>query len=478
MGNSATVVDLNREPRGGRGAIHIAYLDPPYSRYFQGLSQRLARRTGGEVLALLSSPAYAMYTGGDRHLVWPPGALADAPALPADAAHALWSQQAGDAHFRAVFWHAVAWLREKFRAHGIRLCLVFSDARPFSLAAAVAARDCGVRCLYVERGALRMRTASLSAQGLNARFSLDAARLLQGIEGLREDAPLGARPQEPWLKPRFARFLAANEWACRVAPDRRLLQHKRYDPLSYARLWLSQRWASFKLARRSDAEPRIDEDAPAVLLPLQLPADSQFRLHSPFADNQAFIDFVVQQARLMAPQVPVLVKRHPMDGAHYRLPPGARWVGGNLSRLYGPGLLVVCINSTVGFEAAARGVPVICFGPSFYTASAAIALAQRGNFAQLLAERIGAPLDVAEGRALLADVLRWYQSPGDTWGYTDADLEATADIALQHFRAAEAPHQQPQWLLQMPPRAVPTAAEAPAPVRQPAAVASRQASQV
>ncbi|MBK6863063.1 MAG: hypothetical protein IPG91_05540 [Ideonella sp.] len=82
------------------------------------------------------------------------------------------------------------------------------------------------------------------------------------------------------------------------------------------------------------------------------------------------------------------------------------------------------------------------------------------------------------GRALLADVLRWYQSPGDTWGYTDADLEATADIALQHFRAAEGPHQQPQWLLQMPPRAVPTAAEAPAPVRQPAAVASRRASQV
>ncbi|MBK6863062.1 MAG: hypothetical protein IPG91_05535 [Ideonella sp.] len=95
----------------------------------------------------------------------------------------------------------------------------------------------------------------------------------------------------------------------------------------------------------------------------KLPVDSQFRLHSPFADNQAFTDFVVQQARLMAPQLPVLVKRHPMDGAHYRLPP-ARWVGGNLSRLYGPGLLVVCINSTVGFEAAARGVPVICFGPS------------------------------------------------------------------------------------------------------------------
>jgi hypothetical protein len=168
---------------------------------------------------------------------------------------------------------------------------------------------------------------------------------------------------------------------------------------------------------------------------MQLPADSQFRLYSPFADNQAFLDFVVNEARAAAPGVRVLVKRHPMDSARYRLPQGAQWISGNLSRWYGRRPLVVCINSTVGFEAAAQGAPVICFGPSFYTASPAICMAGRDNFAELVAARIRAPGEPARGRELLAEVLRCYQAPGDTWAYTESDLEASAEVALQHLRA-------------------------------------------
>ncbi|HRI17122.1 MAG TPA: hypothetical protein PL196_01240 [Burkholderiaceae bacterium] len=443
MAPAATVIELARGARA-RAPSTIAYLDPPYSRYFHGLAGRLAARTGGQVLALLSSPAYALYTGGDRQLVWPPGALADPPAAPEGAEHALWSQHADDERFRAVFWHAVAWFKDTFRAQGVRVCLVFSDARPFSLAAAIAARECGVRCLYVERGAFRMRTASLSMQGLNARFSLERARELQDVAGIAADDPLAPRPQEPWLRARFLRFAIGNEWACRRAPQRRLLQHKRFSLLPYVRLALAQWWGAHAPRRGSDATPNAEAAAPVVLVPMQLPADSQFRLHSPFADNQAFLDFVVRQARSAVPHARVLVKRHPMDSARYRLPEGAQWVAGNLTRFYRQRPLVVCINSTVGFEAAARGVPVICFGPSFYTASPAICIAKRGNFAELVASRIGGARDPARGRTLLADVLRWYQAPGDTWGYTDADLDATAEIALQHLRAEPVPQPQRQ----------------------------------
>ena len=441
MSEAASGVEAGRN---ARAAPNIAYLDPPYSRYFHGLSSRLAQRTGGKVLALLSSPAYAMYTAGDDHLVWPPGMLDDAPALPEGAEHALWSQRVDDARFRAVFWHVVAWFRDCFRTRGIRICLVFSDARPFSLAAAVAARDCGVRCLYVERGALRMRTASLSTQGLNARFSLERARAQGGISGVTPASLSGPRPQEPWLRLRFVRFLLANQLACRLAPKRRLLQHKRYALLPYARLALTQWWAAHSASRRADASLGIGAGDPVMLVPLQLPADSQFRLYSPFEDNQAFLDFAVRQARHAVPGVRVLVKRHPMDSAHYRLPEGADWVGGNLTRFYLRRPLVVCINSTVGFEAATRGVPVICFGQSFYTASDAVGLAGRADFAEMVAARIGAPRDSVRGRALLEDVLRWYQAPGDTWGYTDADLEASADIALQHLHALAEPQDMPR----------------------------------
>ena len=436
LGDSAKVIE---QLRSARGPANIAYLDPPYSRYLHGLAAHLARRTGGTVQALLSSPAYAMYTCGDEHLVWPPGALADPPAAPQGGEHALWSQPVDDERFRAVFWHAVAWFRECFRARGIRICLVFSDARPFSLAASIAARQCGVRCLYIERGAFRLRSASLSMQGLNARFSLEQARACESsIEGMPADALHATRTQEPWLRLRFLRFLLANEAACRAAPRRRFLQHKRFGLMPYVRLALAQWWTAHHSMRHADARLGLDAGGPLVLLPLQLPADSQVRLHSPFEGNQALLDFVVQQARRAVPGVRVLVKRHPMDSARYRLPDGARWVGGNLARFYRLDPLVVCINSTVGFEAATRGVPVICFGPSFYTAGGAVTLATRTDFAAQLAARIGAPPDTARGRALLADVLRWYQAPGDTWAYSEADLEATTGIAMQHLQARAA----------------------------------------
>lgn len=441
MAPTATVVELAPSARA-RGPVNIAYLDPPYSRYFHGLAGRIAARTGGEVLALLSSPAYAMYTGGDRRLVWPAGALADPPPAPAGAAHALWSQQADDERFRAAFWHAVAWLRDCFVSHGVQVCLVFSDARPFSLAAATAARECGVRCLYVERGAFRMRTASLSIQGLNARFSLDRARSLQGITGVGVDDTLTPRAQEPWLRLRFLRFVLANELACRIAPQRRLLQHKRFSLLPYARLAVAQWRAAHATRHAGGSAPGVEAGAPVVLLPMQLPADSQLRLYSPFPGNQDFLDFVVQQARAEVPGVRVLVKRHPMDSARYRLPEGAQWISGNLTRYYRLQPVVVCINSTVGFDAAAHGIPVICFGPSFYTASPAVCMARRSNFADVLKSRIATAREPALGRELLADVLRWYQAPGDTWGYTGADLEATADIVGQHLRAAMSPQAQ------------------------------------
>ena len=59
------------------------------------------------------------------------------------------------------------------------------------------------------------------------------------------------------------------------------------------------------------------------------------------------------------------------------------------------------------------------------------------------ARALGDAATRAPDRTLLADVLRWYQAPGDTWGYADEDLERTAEIALQHCRAAPGVVQSP-----------------------------------
>ncbi len=417
--------------------MNVAYLDPPYSRYFQRLGARLASRTGGQVVALLSSPAYRLYAQGDRALVWPPGAVDAPPPLPADSAHATWSQKVDD-RFLGVFWHAVAWFRQRFYDERIELCLMFSDARPFSLAATVAARELGVRCIYFERGAFRFATASLSTQGLNARFSLQRAQVLTTVEGLPADAHLDRRAVERGLRWHFVRFILANRLASLLAPERRCLQHKRYALWPYLRLAVSQWWTDHHLARRDDARLRLEPGAPLLIVPLQLPSDSQLLLHSPFEGNQQFLDFVVGEARRVAPTVQVLVKRHPMDARHYRMPPGAAAVGGNLLRFAPLHPVVVCVNSTVGFEAAARGLQVLCFGESFYTATEAVALATLPAFAGLLQARLGQPGDPEAGRAMRAAVLRWYQAPGDAWAFTDADIERTAEITLEHHRAGKA----------------------------------------
>lgn len=418
--------------------MNVAYVDPPYSSYFHALSAALVRRTGGRVVALLSSSAYRLYTQGDRAVVWPPGEVADPAPLPPNSEHAVWSQTV-DARFLGVFWNAVAWFRAQFLAERTELCVVFSDARPFSLAAAVAARELGVRLMYFERGAYRFRTASLSLQGLNARFSLGRARACTQITGATEAEARTRRPLEPGLYWRFALFILANAMGCAMEPRRRLLQHKRYAFAPYVRLAAVQWWANHRLARDPEHRHAIAPGAPVVVVPLQLPADSQMRLGSPFEGNQAFLDFVVGEVLRVAPGAAIFVKRHPMDSDSYRMPRGAQAVGGNLERFFRFEPVFVCVNSTVGFEAASAGRPVLCFGPSFYTDTAPVRHVTPGSFRLHLAAALADRSLKPAGQALKRDVLRWYQAPGDAWAFSREDLERTADIVLQHCRAFDDP---------------------------------------
>ena len=418
--------------------MNVAYLDPAYSRHFHELGACIAARSGGASLALLSSPAYLPYTVGDRSVVWKPGRSAQPRALPPEFERADWAP-AGDARAAAVFSHAVEWFIERFTRERIELCLVFSDARPFSVAARLAAQEAGVVCVYFERGAFRLATSSLSTQGLNARFSLARARAQHDIVGMAADAPLRQRAAEPWLRLRFARFVLRNMMARAMNGDRHFLQHKRYGAGHYAKLaWVQ--WRTKHRQRRADSG-KIDalRGKPLVIVALQLPADSQFALYSPFATNQQFIDFVATAVRDVAPDAALLFKRHPMDASHDQLPAGACWVEGNLARFDAARPVVVCINSTVGFESLVRGLRVIVFAPSFYADAPALVLASRDDFRESLRNVLEQEGDAAVGALLRGEVLRWYQAPGDSYAYTREDIEATAAIVLQHLHALRAP---------------------------------------
>lgn len=428
--------------------MNVAYLDPPYSRYFHALAGRLvAGETSsddgsgkasaqGSVVALLSSPAYRQYTAGDRALVWQPG-LSDAPhAVPDDYVSSGW--MAGDARSRAVFAHAVEWFKARFIEEQTELVLVFSDVRPFSVAARVAAHELGRICVFFERGAFRFITASLSTQGLNSRYSLRQGQAGPALGELIETEPRHRRPPEPWLRLRFAGFMARNTLACALRPDRALIQHKRYALGPYLRLAFAQWWTEHHDVSADAKALAIARDRPLVVVPLQLQSDSQWKLHSPFRDIQEFIDFVCREVRAACPAAELVFKRHPMDTRRYVLTGGAHWFSGNVARLYDRAPLVVCLNSTVGFEALVHGMRVICFGPSFYSEARTLRLATPETFGPHVREALAEPGDAAGGEALREAVLRCYQAPGDVWSFTDEDIASTATIVLNHLRAAQA----------------------------------------
>jgi capsular polysaccharide export protein len=413
--------------------MNVAYLDPPYSRYFHHLCRRLEARTGGRTVALLSCPAYRLYTRGDRSLVWQPGTTSARHAVPEPYRRAEWASDS--AEFAIAFSHAVEWFEARFRAERIDVCFAFSDVRPFSAAAAVAAAACGVVVLYFERGAFRLHTASLSTQGLNARFDLTAAPPGPALTGLAADALPPRRREETLLRTRFAFFMLLNALSCRATPARQPMQHKSYHLFNYARIAMRQLEA--RLPRRPPPHDRPASGAVAtVLLPLQLQTDSQFVMYSPFRHNQELIDFVVPRVREALPGATVLVKRHPMDVRDFRLPEGAVFVDGNLAAYHRHAALMVCLNSGAGFEAAVHGKPVLCFADSFYTGCRPAARTSRETFVDDVRAAVQSGDDAGAGARLRAEVLRSYQAPGDVWAYEDADLDATVGAVLQHVAAA------------------------------------------
>jgi capsular polysaccharide export protein len=217
------------------------------------------------------------------------------------------------------------------------------------------------------------------------------------------------------------------------------MHHKRYHFFNYLRI----AWSELGTRFDNPAPVAARREHPVVLLPLQLPTDSQFVLHSPFRHNQELLDFVVEGTRRALPGAEVLVKKHPMDVRSYRLPEGARYIEGHLGRYYPAADCVVCINSTAGFEAAVHGKPVVSFGRSFYTSHRQVTCATRENFSRRLARAVARCDDPEAGRDLRASVLRFYQAPGDVWAYTADDLQRTADIVLQHVCAAGVRHPAP-----------------------------------
>ena len=171
-----------------------------------------------------------------------------------------------------------------------------------------------------------------------------------------------------------------------------------------------------------------------------LPGDSQWRLHSPFATNQEFFSISSSSRRAASPRR--CIPRQATSDGQRPLPNAARRRGGVRQPVafYSRHPVVVCVSSTVGFEAATRGLPVICFGDASTPSPAVLRTARRlcrlpgaclGDAATRAPDHPCSPTCCAGTRRLAIP------------GAMRTGTSAHGGIALQHCRAAPGVVQSP-----------------------------------
>ncbi len=157
----------------------------------------------------------------------------------------------------------------------------------------------------------------------------------------------------------------------------RLLKMKEEGPLTLRRFQDALR--SQARQRRSSGRtdppgdpPPADPSHPLVLLALQVPADTQMLLHSPWIRRP--VDAIAPTSLALAqafPQALLAVRPHPLDPDSSTIVQETARVGaclaeGNLSSWLGTAKVVVVVNSTVGVEALQQGVGVVTLGRAVY----------------------------------------------------------------------------------------------------------------
>lgn len=144
------------------------------------------------------------------------------------------------------------------------------------------------------------------------------------------------------------------------------------DP--FARFFHEDALAYFEHLLQFEDKP-VDLDQPFVYFALQLqPEMTTSALGGPFKDQALAIESL---ARMLPPDVRILVKENPKQGAYQRGPmffhrlariPNLTFMPSHASthELTARALYVATISGTVGWEAVRKGKPALVFGPTWY----------------------------------------------------------------------------------------------------------------
>jgi capsular polysaccharide export protein len=277
-----------------------------------------------------------------------------------------------------------AYLTRLVREEGITDILLFGDARPFHRAALDAVQHLPIRVHVFEEGYFRPHWITMEKEGTNGWSSLprtpeglkrlaatlpspDETALVAGGAGRRAWFEIGAAMASALMRPVFPRYR----------------RHRQQLPLIEGLGWL-RRFATGAFRSRHMKcvyERIISEGRPYFLFPLQLPGDSQIKVHSPFRSMTEALDRVLESFGRCAPADTLLVvKRHPLDNAVFdfekytldqatRLGIASRVIfldGGHLPTLIRRSRGMVTVNSTAGIQALHHQCPTKTLGKAIY----------------------------------------------------------------------------------------------------------------
>lgn len=268
--------------------------------------------------------------------------------------------------------------------NGVTDLMLFGDCRPYHAVAIKIARIRNIRIHVLEEGYIRPDWMTLEQGGVNGHSALpkdpswflDQASLCPPV------------PEEKHITASFKRR-TRDGFHHYTAQFFGRFKYRHYVWHRPGNLWIDAWLWGRKLARQRWAKPKggdlaeflAVEDRPFFLLPLQLSADYQIRIHSPFPDMVSAVSYIMDNFRDHAPpECRLLVKSHPLYAGFFEwgryierqarrlgIEDRVQYVeGGDLRKMCIASEGMVCVNSTSATLALEHGRPVYALGQAVY----------------------------------------------------------------------------------------------------------------
>jgi capsular polysaccharide export protein len=275
-----------------------------------------------------------------------------------------------------------AYLTTFIEQHAIDCIMVFGDCRPIHIEARAVAYKHDVQYWVFEEGYIRPNFITLELHGVNGYSCLPTERYAYDKWPTKElpkevQVPASFKLAAKYAMAYFSAATFAQPWFRRYQHHRNLTV---LDGWYWVRSYIRKvRFQAKEVNALDDVKPK--GTGKYFLAVLQVAADAQVAMHSPYESIAEFIvDTVRSFAQHAAKDAILVIKHHPMDRGYSDYCPliaeleTRHGLAGRLRYIHDhhlPTLLenaegVVTINSTVGLSALSHGTPVITMGHAVY----------------------------------------------------------------------------------------------------------------